>query len=830
MSEPNGDKSLENDAIDEENPISAQSKEASKEEDTHAESDDAMFRSTISSIPDGDVGSIDINPNAIDPKKTIIDSPGEDVGSRVGTRVGKYQITKVLGQGGMGVVYAAVDPFIGRDVAIKFLSKKASDSDTALKRFVQEARAVGQLQNPNVVSLFDVNLTEDGTWYLVMELITGGTAGDLLDRKKVIDWKRATRIVADACRGLAAAHAKGFVHRDIKPDNLMLTEDGTAKISDFGLAKAQYSETPTLTQQNQVLGTPHYMSPEQCRGWTVDGRSDIYSLGATYFDLLTGRPPYSTSSDVMQIMYAQCHEPTPDPNTLNEDLPPLCRGIVEQAMVKEPDGRYQTADEMLADLLILLDGDEDSRESLLSSQRLAKLSESSQGKLSTVTEAEKVSHGRRNLIIGGMLGMLTLAVALTPFLMPHGDDPEDKASDGNAQAPPVFGDEPPVRIGILHSLSGSMSVSESGVVDAILLAVEEINQKGGVLGRRVEAVVADGRSDDAVFRSEAERLITEVEVVTLFGCWTSSSRKQVKEVVEQHNHLLFYPVQFEGMELSPNIIYTGAAPNQQIIPAVRWAFAFRKRRRFYIIGSDYVFPRAASEVIKDELKEMGVEPIGETFVPLGHDEFAEIAATIAESEADVILNLLNGQSNISFFHALRAAGVKSADVPTFSFSIAEPELRSLNVEKMVGDYAAWSYFHDVDTPENQDFVAKFQKKYNPTRLISDPMQTGYMSLFLWAQAVKQAGNFEPTAIRDAVRGQTLLAPEGEVTIDPKTQYTEKPSRIGQINESGRFEIVVASQGSHEPEPFPDSRTPEAWREFLKALQSGWNGGWSAPTE
>ena len=781
-----------------------------------------IYQSTISSGVTGD-GDDSIQINATPNDKAAIDPQ-----ARVGTFVGKYRITKVIGSGGMGVVYAAHDSIISREVAIKFLSGKAAGDDTALKRFVQEARAVGQLNHPNVVGLFDVDQT-DGTWYLVMELVDGGTASDLLESKTTISWQRATRIIADACRGLVAAHTKGLIHRDIKPDNIMITADGTAKISDFGLAKIQDSAAPTLTQINQVLGTPHYMSPEQCRSSAVDARSDLYSLGATYFDLLTGSPPYSHSTDVMQIMFAQCNEPTPDPGKLADDLPPLCRGIIEQAMAKDPADRYQSAQEMLTDLLILLDGSTDSRDSLAVAQRLGQLS-GSQSALNSSFHDPATGAGRRKFLITGIIGLLTAIVLLIPYFLLRGKHAEIQTNAQPVIVPPLVAEGPPIKIGILHSLSGTMALSESGVVDAMLLAVEELNNKGGVLGRPVEAVIADGESNDAVFKKEAERLITQDKVVTIFGCWTSSSRKQVKSVVEEHDHLLIYPLQYEGLEQSTNIIYTGAAPNQQIIPAVQWAYAFKKRRRFFIVGSDYVFPRAAGTIVTDELRDMGLEPVGEAYVPMGHSEFSEIAAQIVESKADVILNMINGESNVHFFHALRIAGIRSEDVPTISFSIAEPELRALNTSEMEGDFAAWNYFHSLDTPKNLEFVTTFQKKYNATRLISDPMETGYFSVLLWAKAVEQAGSTDVGAIRAAMLNQSLAAPEGEVRIDPETGHTWQPFLIGQVNDKGRFEIVWNSPKAIGPEPFPNTRSRTEWEQFLNNLRAGWNGQWSAPAD
>ena len=773
--------------------------------------------------------------------------------SRLGTFVGKYRITEILGQGGMGVVYAARDQIIGRDVAVKFLSGSAADSDTALQRFVQEARAAGQLQHPNVVSLFDVDQME-GTWYLVMEMVGGGTASDLIDSGDPLPWEEATRIIADACRGLKAAHAKGMIHRDIKPDNIMIADDGTAKISDFGLAKMQDRRMASLTQQNQVLGTPHYMSPEQCRSSRVDERTDLYSLGATYYDLLTGNPPFSCSTDMMQVMYAQCHEPTPDPGQLADDLPPECRLIIERAMAKSPDDRYSSADEMLDDLDALL-LEPTKTETVTSGFRTSKLPSLAKSYAAAMRLQPPPKKRFGNPLIWTVAGVLTALVVAVPFLLRNENNGSDEVPQKTAAigaAPPAFpvppfsappfsaptfplpeaaiAEGPPIKIGVLHSLSGTMAVSESGVVDAVLLAVEELNQRGGVLGRPVETVIADGWSDDQVFTREAERLITEDNVVTLFGCWTSSSRKRVKSVVEKHNHLLIYPVQYEGLEQSPNIIYTGAAPNQQIIPAVKWAFAFLDKRRFYLVGSDYVFPRAASAIIKDSLSAMGIEAVGESFVPLGHTGFKEVAAAIVESRADVILNMINRQSNVAFFHELRLAGIKPAAVPTISFSIAEPELRGLNTKEMVGDYAAWNYFQSVDTPPNLAFVKRFHTRYSPTRMISDPMETAYFSVKLWAQAVEAAGNTDPTAIRSAMVVQSLVAPEGNVRIDATTGHTWKKARIGTVSAEADFDIVWSSQKPIAPQPFPASRSRDEWEQFLGKLYSNWGGRWAAPAK
>ena len=225
-------------------------------------------------------------------------------------------------------------------------------------------------------------------------------------------------------------------------------------------------------------------------------------------------------------------------------------------------------------------------------------------------------------------------------------------------------------MGVLHSLSGTMAISEKSVVDATLLAIGEINEQGGLLGRKIEPVVADGKSDWPTFASEAERLIAQEEVSTVFGCWTSASRKTVKPVFEKHDHLLFYPVQYEGLEACPNIVYTGAAPNQQIIPAVRWCFE-HLGRKFFLVGSDYVFPRTANEIIRDQLRSLHGEIVGEQYILLGSEDVQDAVQSIVAAKPDVILNTINGDTNVAFFRELRAAGITPEKIPTMSFSIAD---------------------------------------------------------------------------------------------------------------------------------------------------------------
>jgi urea transport system substrate-binding protein len=388
--------------------------------------------------------------------------------------------------------------------------------------------------------------------------------------------------------------------------------------------------------------------------------------------------------------------------------------------------------------------------------------------------------------------------------------------------------EETIRVGVLHSKSGTMAISEVPVVEATLMAIEEVNAAGGVLGRRLEAVVVDGQSDWDVFAKEAEFLLTDRKVAVVFGCWTSASRKTVKPVFEKHDGLLFYPVQYEGIEQSPNIVYTGAAPNQQIIPAVSWAHNTLGKRRFFLVGSDYVFPRSANAIIRDYVTALGAEIVGEEYVPLGSRDVAHVITAIQDSKPDVILNTINGDSNIPFFQALRAAGIRPAELPTFSFSIAEPELQSLDLKSMVGDYAAWNYFQAIDSPQNARFVAEFRKRYGADRVVSDPLEAAYFGVHLWAKAAQDAGSIAPGDVTRAVRDLSYDAPGGMVYVDNENLHTWKVVRIGQIGEDAQFKIVWSSGEAVRPVPFPRTRKRVEWEKFLVSLQAGWNGNWAAP--
>jgi urea transport system substrate-binding protein len=365
----------------------------------------------------------------------------------------------------------------------------------------------------------------------------------------------------------------------------------------------------------------------------------------------------------------------------------------------------------------------------------------------------------------------------------------------------IAAEKEPIKVGILHSLSGTMSISEVAVKDGELMAIDEINAQGGVLGRKIVPIIEDGASDWPNFAEKAKKLIMKDKVAVVFGCWTSASRKAVLPVFEKNDHLLFYPVQYEGLEASKNIIYTGATANQQIIPGVTWLLK-NGQKNFYLLGSDYVFPRTCNLIVKAQLKAEGGNLMGEEYTPLGHTEYSTVINKIKASKADIVFNSLNGDSNVAFFKQLRAAGITPKDIPTMSVSIAEDEIRGIGTENLVGHLAVWNYFMSMDTAENKKFVAAYKAKYGKDRVTDDPIEANYFGVYLWAKAVEKAGNPDPRKVREAVRGLQFMAPEGLVTVDQTNNHVHKIVQVGRVRQDGQFDIIWSSGKPVVPDPFP----------------------------
>jgi urea transport system substrate-binding protein len=374
-----------------------------------------------------------------------------------------------------------------------------------------------------------------------------------------------------------------------------------------------------------------------------------------------------------------------------------------------------------------------------------------------------------------------------------------------------------VKIGILHSLSGTMAISETSLRDVVLMAADEINAAGGVkVGGKsymIEPVVVDPASDWPLFKEKATELITQKKVAVTFGCWTSVSRKSCLPAFEEYNSLLFYPVQYEGEEQSLNVFYTAASPNQQLVPAAEYAIKELGAKKFYLLGTDYVFPRTANKVLKAYLLKAGVPEtnIVEEYTPFHHQDYQTIVGKIKAFAAGgnaCVLSTINGDSNVPFYTEFANAGLTADDCPIVAFSVAEDELRAMDTSKLVGHLAAWNYFMSIDTAENKKFVANF-KKYckemnlpgGEARVTDDPIEAAYYGVYVWKKAAEKAGSFDVDKVRAAVYGMEFDAPGGKKKMHPTNQHTFKPVYIGEILKDGQFKIVYKSDGLVEPDSY-----------------------------
>ena len=381
-----------------------------------------------------------------------------------------------------------------------------------------------------------------------------------------------------------------------------------------------------------------------------------------------------------------------------------------------------------------------------------------------------------------------------------------------------------VRLGILHALTGPMAISEKPMAEAEQLAIDEINAAGGVLGYRIEAVIADTASNDDTAAIKLEQLLIEDKVSAVIGCWTSACRKTVKPIIERHASLLIYPMAYEGLEKSPNIIYTGAAPNQQVLPAVNWSFE-NLGKRFFLIGSDYIWPHAVNAIITDQLKALGGELVGETYLPFGSVDPAAAIEKIRSAKPDVILSTVVGDSNAPLYRGLKAAGLDPKQAPVISFSISETEVQQIPNADIAGHYSAWNYFQTIQRPENTAFVQAFRNRYGASRVVSDVMETAYISAKLWAMAAERANSLAAEDINQALMGLSYDAPEGIVTIDPATRHTWRSFNMGKISEDGSIKIAWSADYPIRPVPYPRSRSIPDWDDFLQDLYVSWNNSW-----
>jgi urea transport system substrate-binding protein len=761
-------------------------------------------------------------PSADTPKTFSFLTPPRE-GGEIGW-LGSYRITGLLGQGGMGFVFDAFETHLQRRVALKVLKPELAANLSFRERFLQEARAAAALPDEYIITIYQVGLENDIP-FLAMKYLYGESLEQRLEREGRIPTHEVLRIGREVALGLSAAHDRGLIHRDIKPANLWLEtpppEQGQSsgtrlsceylyrvKILDFGLARP-INDARRLTATGLIVGTPSYLAPEQARGLTLDHRCDLFALGVVLYRLVTGTLPFDGPDTLAQLTALAVEDPRPL-EEMAPNVPPDLRNLIHQLLARDPADRPLTA-RAVAERLRTLEKDE------ALTRQFAPLPPPAGASRKSKSGPRSPSR-RRWLVGGGLLGLLLLGgLLLGRHLRPN---PPENAIPAPSKEP--------IKIGILFSLRGPMQNGGSAAHDAAQLAVEELNEQGGLLGRPVEAIAGDGESDYRRFTELAEQFITEDRVCAIFGCRASFNRKAVRPIVEKYDTLLFYPMQFEGLEDSPNIIYLGAAPNQQMIPAID--FMLEKRgKRLFLVGSDYVYPHAANAILRDHLskKYPDARIVGEMYLPFGSTEVHEIVRAIKEQKPDLIVNTINGDSNSAFFRGLYQAGLRAESTTVLSLSLGENDLLSLG-EDGVGHYAAWSYFQNIPRPENVAFVRKFQERFNSRRVVSDPMETVYFGIHLWARAVQKAGSVETHAVLAALKGQSLAAPEGDVRVDDDTHYTWRPMRIARVGPDKKFQILRDTKWALQPEPFPSSRPRVAWERFLQDLYKGWGDRWQAP--
>jgi urea transport system substrate-binding protein len=731
--------------------------------------------------------------NATDPTKEV---PGKTPEPE---QLGGFRIIREIGRGGMGIVYEAEDTALHRRVALKTLRPELLDTPYR-QRFEREARAAAALRHDNIVTIHQVG-QDGGTPFLVMEYLEGESLDARLTRQSWLPPSEAVRIARDIAEGLAAAQAKGLIHRDIKPGNVWLdAHTGRAKLLDFGLARATSGDT--LTNPGTVAGTPGYMAPEQIYSGPLDGRTDLYALGCLLYRMLWGLLPYE-KPDTMALLEAVVCQDAPNVDAVAAQFPAPLGELLRRLLARDPDDRPSSAAEVAEQLRKIELG----------------LSDAPPTRPLPIPAAVPRPRGRSTLglWLGGAMILLAAAIGIvSQFSRFTTRNPgEDPGGD-------------PIRVGVLHSQSGTFRESERGMMDAIVLATDEINDAGGVLGRPIQLIYADGHSDEFEFARQAEKLIVEDRVEVIFGCWSSSSRKQVIKVCAQHNHLLVYSTTYEGIEDSPYIVHVGGAPNQYLHPAAQFAYANLHKRRFFLVGSDYVYSRVANKILRFELEALQAEVVGEEYVTLESTQFAAVVEKIKATKADVIFNTVDGTSNSALFHTLWDAGILPSQVPIFWLAIGEEEMGSLPLNEIVGDYVSNPYFQSIPSRVNEAFLTRLRERYPARPRVSDATEASYCAVYLWKQAVEKAKATDPASVREGFRGQAFEGPEGRITIDPVNLHAWRMARVARLTDEKNFKIESVSPEPVAPVPFPLPLSRDQWDKYLDSLYKMWNGRWEAP--
>jgi urea transport system substrate-binding protein len=633
-----------------------------------------------------------------------------------------------------------------------------------------------------------------------MERLPGETLEKRLERDVSIPVDEALWITRQVAEGLAAAHEHQLIHRDVKPSNIWLLpasagaraakgRPGRVVLLDFGIAK-RANDDRNLTTVGQVIGTPSYMAPEQAMGLPVDRRADIYSLGCVLYQMVTGHSPFEKEGkETVAVLEAVIRGEPPPVDWKVPSLPVAVAVLIKDMMSRDVRERPTSAAALIERIEHIND-----EPPIVPTASNAKPSR----------QADRVGIVLFGVVAVMVVGVLTFG--LWKWLGPGG---------------------PPIRVGILHSLTGPLSGHEKPIVHATRLAIDEINASGGVLGRQLEPIQADGASKEEIFGQMAEQLITEDEVKVVFGCWTSSARKRVGAVCQRESRLLFYPENYEGLGENPYVVYMGGTPNQTLLPLVNWAHHELKKRRFFLLGSENVFSHTANAIMKHEIeKGLKAEVVGELYAAVGKTSMDEYAKAIKASGADFVINTLDIQSNVPLVKALRDRGITPATVPTAWCGLSETELSQFHKGELEGDYSVANYFESLDVRSNREFVKRFHARF-PAERVNDVMQTAYAGVYMWKKAVEKAGTTDTEKVRAALAGMTVDAPEGPIRLS-KDLHAYRVPMIGQIvyrDGKYQFKKVAGGDGPVPPQPIPPWWEREKWHEFQKGLYERWGQKW-----
>jgi urea transport system substrate-binding protein len=588
-----------------------------------------------------------------------------------------------------------------------------------------------------------------------------------------------------------------------------------------------------------VIGTPTYMAPEQAAGRPVDGRADLYGLGCVMYRMSTGHTPFDTAGpSTMSVLRAVILNNAPEIRKEAPFLSAPVADLIQRLLAREPADRPASARAVVEELR------------QLEVQERASSSETQALVPATATMKRPPRRaGPAGILLGSLVIFAALVVgAVMAWSKLRPDPGHEEAESKPAAVPAVVNDRPPIKIGLLFSRRGYLSVHEQPVLSAANLAVDEINEQGGVLGRAIEAVHADGDSRTASYAEEARSLFQEKEVQAIFGCWTSASRKAVAEQCARFDRLLFYPVASEGLEQLSHVVYVGGTPNQTITELVGFAANRLGKRRFFLVGSEGVYSLALEEFLRHEIEDreegIGGKIVGTHRVAVGDSSGMErVAAAIKKAMLDdknktlFVINTIDGRPNVALCDALRNAGIRPADVPTAWLQISEPELGMFGPDDLIGDYLTGCYFESLKRPANQEFVTRLRKRYVETKRVNDPMETAYAAVHLWKAAVDKAGTTDTKAVRETLRGLSFNAPEGPIRIDPDNLHAWRMAHVGKVVRGQArdgvtipldVEVVATSPLPLQPRPFPRWKTKQEWDVFLQGVKEKLGGAWEEP--